>query len=74
MLEWAEIIFVMEKTHQNKLSKRWRKYLGNKRLVCLNIPDEYEYMEPHLVRLLEAKVSPYLLARGGRPPEVVSAQ
>lgn len=69
LLEWAEMIFVMEKAHHNRLSKRWRKHMGNKRVVCLNIPDDYEYMDPHLVKLLEAKVSPYLLARGGLPPE-----
>ena len=69
LLAWAEIIFVMEKAHQNKLSKRWRKYMGNKRVVCLNIPDEYEYMDEALVRLLEVKVSPYPVARGCRPPQ-----
>jgi predicted protein tyrosine phosphatase len=28
--------------------------------LLAGIPDEYEFMEPGLVRLLEAKVSPYL--------------
>lgn len=69
LLEWAEMIFVMEKAHHNRLSQRWRKHMGNKRVVCLNIPDDYEYMDPDLVQLLETKVSPYLLARGGHPPE-----
>jgi predicted protein tyrosine phosphatase len=68
LLEWAETIFVMEKAHHNRLSKRWRKHMGNKRVVCLNIPDEYEYMDPQLVKLLEDKVSGYLLSRGCRPP------
>lgn len=68
LLEWAEVIFVMEKAHRNRLSKRWRKHLANKRVVCLDIPDEYEYMDPNLVRMLEDKVSPYLLARGCLPP------
>lgn len=67
-LEWAELIFVMEKAHLDKLAKRWRKHLSGKRIVCLDIPDDYEYMDPALVRLLEAKVSPHLLARGARPP------
>ena len=69
LLAWAEVIFVMEKAHHNKLSKRWRKHMGNKRVVCLNIPDEFEYMDETLVHLLEAKVSPHLLARGCRPPQ-----
>lgn len=63
LLEWADVIFVMEKTHQNKLSKKFRQHLKGKRVVCLNIPDEYDFMDPVLVRLLEAKVPPFL---GGR--------
>jgi predicted protein tyrosine phosphatase len=32
----------------------------NKRVICLDIPDEYEFMDPSLVRLLEAKVHRFL--------------
>ena len=60
LVEWAEIIFVMEKAHRNKLNSKFRRHLANKRIICLDIPDEYEYMDPGLVRLLKAKVSPFL--------------
>jgi predicted protein tyrosine phosphatase len=60
LIEWAEIIFVMEKTHRNKLISTFRDCLWNKRIICLDIPDDYEYMDPGLVRLLRAKVSPFL--------------
>ena len=56
LIEWADLIFVMEKTHRNKLSKQFKAHLKNKRLICLDIPDEYDYMEPALVELLERKV------------------
>ena len=56
LIEWADIIFVMEKTHRNKLSKKFKAHLKNKLLICLDIPDEYEYMEPDLVELLERRV------------------
>ncbi len=59
-IEWADIIFVMEKSHRNKLSKKFRPWLKNKRVVCLDIPDNYEYMEPALVELLKKKVLPLL--------------
>ena len=59
-IEWATIIFVMEKMHRNKLSKKYRKHLNGKRVICLNIPDDYEYLDPFLVRLLENKVGPFL--------------
>ena len=60
-LEWADIVFVMEKAHRAKLQKRFRRHLGGKRLVCLDIPDEFEFMDPALIRLLEARVGRYLL-------------
>lgn len=59
-IEWADIIFVMEKTHRTGLSKRFRKHLNGKRVICLDIPDNYEYMDPALVKLLEAKVGSFL--------------
>jgi predicted protein tyrosine phosphatase len=60
LVEWADIIFVMEKTHRNKLQQRFRPQLKKARVICLDIPDEYEFMDPMLVRLLEARVSRYL--------------
>lgn len=60
LVEWADIIFVMEKTHRNKLQQRFRRHLKKARVICLDIPDEFQFMDPMLVRLLEAKVSRYL--------------
>ncbi|HBF51277.1 MAG TPA: phosphotyrosine protein phosphatase [Massilia sp.] len=59
-LAWAEIVFVMEKAHRNRLSAKFRRHLNGKRIVCLDIPDDYDYMQPELVRLLEKKVGPFL--------------
>jgi predicted protein tyrosine phosphatase len=56
LLQWAEIIFVMEKAHRNKLAKKFRAHLNGKRIICLNIPDEFEFMDPDLIRILKAKV------------------
>ncbi len=60
LLRWADLIFVMERAHRSKLSARFKAHLAGKRVVCLEIPDEYDYMEPALVTLLQAKVSRYL--------------
>jgi len=60
LIEWAEIIFVMEKTHRNKLSKKFKRHLANKRVICLDIPDEYEFMDPVLVQILKTKVHRFL--------------
>ena len=50
LLEWADIIFVMEKNHKTRLQKRFRKYLNKQKVICLGIPDNYEFMDPELVR------------------------
>jgi predicted protein tyrosine phosphatase len=50
-LDWADIIFVMEKSHRNKLSKRFGKHLNGKRVVCLDISDYYGIMDKVLVKL-----------------------
>jgi predicted protein tyrosine phosphatase len=55
---WADIIFVMEQAHRQKLSRQFQPWLKGKRVVCLDIPDVYEYMEPRLVELLKKKVLP----------------
>jgi predicted protein tyrosine phosphatase len=60
LVEWADLIFVMEKAQRAKLQQRFRAQLKGKRLVCLDIPDEYDYMEPALVELLETKVPRHL--------------
>lgn len=64
LIEWAELIFVMEKAHRAKLSKRFRKALGSRRVICLDIPDNYDFMDPELVALLTRKVTPLLPRRG----------
>lgn len=60
LVTWADIIFVMERAHRNKLKSRFRSWLKDKRVICLEIPDEYEYMDPALVQLLESKVPRHL--------------
>jgi predicted protein tyrosine phosphatase len=60
MVAEADIIFVMETTHRNRLRKRFRAHLKSARVICLDIPDDYEFMDPALVRLLKARVTPHL--------------
>lgn len=59
-LEWADIIFVMEKVHRSKLAKKFKPFLKGKRVICLDIPDEYDYMDINLIHLLKNKVLPML--------------
>ncbi|MNW17418.1 hypothetical protein D3C71_2166010 [compost metagenome] len=50
----------MEKAHRNRLSQKFRAHLGGKRVICLDIPDDYDYMDPTLMQLLKRKVTPFL--------------
>ncbi|MDZ4363057.1 phosphotyrosine protein phosphatase [Brevundimonas sp.] len=38
-LEWADIIFVMERAHRAKLQRRFKAHLKRARVICLDIPD-----------------------------------
>jgi predicted protein tyrosine phosphatase len=63
LIEWADIIFVMEKTHRNKVSKKYKELLKGKKMVCLDIPDVYERMDSELIKLLKSRVSRHISLR-----------
>lgn len=63
MVAEADLIFVMEKAHRAKLNRRFRAQLKSARVICLDIPDDYAFMDPELIRLLEARVPRFLPAR-----------
>lgn len=55
-LDWATVVFVMEKNHRSRLMRQYRQVLAGKRVICLDIPDDYAYMQPELISLLQRKV------------------
>ncbi len=59
-LGWADLVFVMEKRHHNRLQRKFRDALRGKRVVCLHIPDNFEYMDEELIDRLRAGVAPYV--------------
>ena len=59
-LLWTELIFVMERVHQKRLQQRFGPLLRGRRVICLGISDDYDYMQPELIELLEARVGSYL--------------
>lgn len=60
LIEWADIVMVMEKSHRSKVSKKFRNLLKGKKLVCLDIPDNYDCMNLDLVSLLKARVAKHV--------------
>lgn len=63
LVSWADLIFVMEKAQRSKLQRRFRAALTGTRVICLDVPDNFAFMQPELVWLLETKVSRHLPAR-----------
>ena len=59
-IEWAEIIFVMEHKHKDRLKADFNRLLQYKKIIVLDIPDEYQYMDEELVQLLKESVEGYL--------------
>lgn len=59
-LEWADVILVMETAHRNRLTRKFHSSLAGKRIAVLNIPDNYECMDPELIALLKSRCLPYL--------------
>lgn len=59
-VEWADVIFVMEQKHKNRLKEEFNRLLGLKSVHVLDIPDEYKYMDDELVEILKQGVGSYL--------------
>ena len=56
-IRWANLIFVMEKKHKNRLVAQFTRMLDYTPIHILDIPDEYQYMDQELIEELEEKVS-----------------
>ena len=66
---WADVIFVMEKSHLNRIRRKFPQALQGKRIITLGIPDEYEFMQPELLDELRGKLGPCVML----PDEVRNA-
>lgn len=63
VLAWADTIFVMERVHRARLAGRFQSHLRGKRIICLEIPDDFAFMDARLITLLEARAGPHLPRR-----------
>ena len=60
LIEWADIIFVMEKRHKERLQQKFDQSLDEKKIITLDIHDNYRYMDEELIETLKTSVTPYL--------------
>ena len=59
-LQWAHLIFVMEKRQAKRLQGLFPGHLRGKKLVVLNIPDKFRCGDPALIALLTTRLRPFL--------------
>ncbi|AWM41689.1 hypothetical protein GobsT_72240 [Gemmata obscuriglobus] len=60
LLAWADTIFVMERRLEKLIRRRFALEVGDKPLVCLAIPDDYQFMQPELLAVLSERLTPHL--------------
>jgi predicted protein tyrosine phosphatase len=62
MLEWADLVLVMEESHRRRLTQMFDRQLAAKRVVCLGIADDYAFMDRVLIDLLWQRVGRHVPA------------
>lgn len=73
LIEWADIILPMESRHRKLLLRKFPDAMRSKRCSVLAISDDYDYMDPTLVELIEAKTKS-VLGLDPRAPSPTHAQ
>jgi predicted protein tyrosine phosphatase len=57
---WADILFVMEKKHKQRIIENFPNEIAEKRIVILDIPDEYKFMDEELIEEIKTIVDQYI--------------
>ena len=57
---WADIIFVMENKHRQMIKQKFGANVGSNKIIVLDIPDNYKYMDEELILSIKTAVLPYL--------------
>jgi predicted protein tyrosine phosphatase len=68
-IAWGNLIFVMEKRHKQRVVERFANELEHRQIIILDIPDDYQFMDPELVEEIRVKVDSYLNSGQGSAPD-----
>ena len=60
MLDWADIVFVMDSEQVRDLQRMFPGHPAIARLVCLEILDQFHFLDPELIELLQTRTLPHL--------------
>ena len=57
-IQWADAILVMEDKHKSRLLAEFRQDIDRSATHVLDIPDDYRFMDPELITLIESATEP----------------
>lgn len=60
LLEWADELFFAEQYHKAKVFEKYGDLARNKTWYVLSVPDDYEFRDPALVKMLDMKLHNFL--------------
>jgi predicted protein tyrosine phosphatase len=60
LLGWADVLFVMERKHRDILRQRFPDAIVDRPIHCLDIPDDYTFMDPDLIASLHSALSQHI--------------
>ncbi len=60
LIDWADVIFVMERKHRDILKQRFASAIAGKEIIVLDIEDNYQFNDPELIALLQDALADYL--------------
>src|SRR5215213_7475778 len=59
MLDWADVIFIMDEQQRRALRRAFPEHPALERLICLDIPDEFSFLQPELMTLIDDRATPH---------------
>jgi predicted protein tyrosine phosphatase len=60
LIDWADIVFVMEAKHRELINQRFARATAQKQLIVLGIDDNYRFGDSELIELLMNLLAEYL--------------
>lgn len=60
LLRWADVVFVMEHSHKQRLCEKFPAVAAEIRIEVLDIGDDHGFMDPELIELIRSRVEPFL--------------
>lgn len=56
LVAWADVVVAFEARHRRQVGRQFGSALRDTRVLVLGIPDDFAFMDPQLVRLLQDRL------------------